>query len=76
MPQSHAEDEAASGGRKAHGFGVLAITLHDTVFDRAEVFADAAANVRCDASHRSNETTDQHGSSNSFDSAVSAAASS
>src|SRR2546425_1783285 len=24
------------------GFGVLAITLHDTVFDRAEVFADAA----------------------------------
>lgn len=25
------------------GFGVLAITLHDTVFDRQEVFADAAA---------------------------------
>ena len=25
------------------GFGVLAITLHDTVFDRAEVFADAKA---------------------------------
>ena len=25
------------------GFGVLAITLHDTVFNRAEVFADAAA---------------------------------
>jgi predicted metal-dependent phosphoesterase TrpH len=25
------------------GFGVLAITLHDHVFDRAEVFADAAA---------------------------------
>lgn len=25
------------------GFGVLAITLHDTVFDRKEVFADAAA---------------------------------
>jgi predicted metal-dependent phosphoesterase TrpH len=25
------------------GFGVLAITLHDKVFDRAEVFADAAA---------------------------------
>src|SRR6478735_8125283 len=25
------------------GFGALAITLHDTVFDRAEVFADAAA---------------------------------
>src|SRR3989440_4510639 len=25
------------------GFHVLAITLHDTVFDRAEVFADAAA---------------------------------
>jgi predicted metal-dependent phosphoesterase TrpH len=25
------------------GFGVLAITLHDAVFDRAEVFADAAA---------------------------------
>jgi len=24
------------------GFGALAITLHDTVFDRAEVFADAA----------------------------------
>src|ERR1700752_1353616 len=24
------------------GFGVLAITLHDAVFDRAEVFADAA----------------------------------
>jgi predicted metal-dependent phosphoesterase TrpH len=28
---------------KKLGFGVLAITLHDTVFDRAEVFADAAA---------------------------------
>jgi predicted metal-dependent phosphoesterase TrpH len=27
---------------KRLGFGVLAITLHDTVFDRAEVFADAA----------------------------------
>src|SRR5438270_13852601 len=26
----------------ALGFGVLAITLHDAVFDRAEVFADAA----------------------------------
>ena len=26
---------------KALGFGVLAITLHDAVFDRAEVFADA-----------------------------------
>jgi hypothetical protein len=25
------------------GFHVLTITLHDTVFDRAEVFADAAA---------------------------------
>src|SRR6266436_7804104 len=25
------------------GFGVLAITLHDAVFDRKEVFADAAA---------------------------------
>ena len=25
------------------GFGVLAITLHDAVFDRAEVFADAAS---------------------------------
>src|ERR1700737_4734467 len=25
------------------GFGVLAITLHDTVFDRQEGFADAAA---------------------------------
>src|ERR1700739_4223694 len=25
------------------GFGVLAITLHDAVFDRAEGFADAAA---------------------------------
>src|SRR6266516_1859869 len=25
------------------GFGVLAITLHDAVFDRSEVFADAAA---------------------------------
>src|SRR2546421_6173935 len=24
------------------GFGVLAITLHDAVFDRSEVFADAA----------------------------------
>ncbi len=24
------------------GFGALAITLHDKVFDRAEVFADAA----------------------------------
>jgi predicted metal-dependent phosphoesterase TrpH len=28
---------------KGLGFGVLAITLHDAVFDRAEVFADAAA---------------------------------
>jgi predicted metal-dependent phosphoesterase TrpH len=28
---------------QALGFGVLAITLHDTVFDRQEVFADAAA---------------------------------
>jgi predicted metal-dependent phosphoesterase TrpH len=28
---------------KKLGFGVLAITLHDAVFDRAEVFADAAA---------------------------------
>jgi predicted metal-dependent phosphoesterase TrpH len=28
---------------KALGFGVLAITLHDAVFDRPEVFADAAA---------------------------------
>ncbi len=28
---------------KALGFGVLAITLHGSVFDRAEVFADAAA---------------------------------
>src|ERR1700737_3823417 len=30
---------------RAHslGFGVLAITLHDAVFDRQEVFADAAA---------------------------------
>jgi predicted metal-dependent phosphoesterase TrpH len=28
---------------KLLGFGVLAITLHDAVFDRAEVFADAAA---------------------------------
>ena len=27
---------------KALGFGVLAITLHDAVFDRREVFADAA----------------------------------
>ncbi|HLW35255.1 MAG TPA: PHP-associated domain-containing protein [Chthoniobacterales bacterium] len=27
---------------KQLGFGVLAITLHDAVFDRAEVFADAA----------------------------------
>jgi predicted metal-dependent phosphoesterase TrpH len=26
---------------RARGFGVLAITLHDTVFDRAEVFEDA-----------------------------------
>src|ERR1700757_4731178 len=26
---------------KQLGFGVLAITLHDAVFDRAEVFADA-----------------------------------
>src|ERR1700716_3942654 len=25
------------------GFGVLAITLHDAVFDRPEVFADAAS---------------------------------
>src|SRR6266436_3899449 len=28
---------------KQLGFGVLAITLHDAVFDRAEVFKDAAA---------------------------------
>src|SRR5437764_13449769 len=28
---------------KELGFGVLAITLHDAVFDRKEVFADAAA---------------------------------
>jgi predicted metal-dependent phosphoesterase TrpH len=28
---------------KALGFGALAITLHDAVFDRPEVFADAAA---------------------------------
>ena len=28
---------------KALGFGALAITLHDAVFDRAEVFADAAS---------------------------------
>jgi predicted metal-dependent phosphoesterase TrpH len=28
---------------RALGFGVLAITLHDVVFDRPEVFADAAA---------------------------------
>ncbi len=28
---------------RALGFGVLAITLHDKVFDRPEVFADAAA---------------------------------
>src|SRR5438477_4305333 len=28
---------------RALGFGVLAITLHDAVFDRREVFADAAA---------------------------------
>jgi len=28
---------------KALGFAVLAITLHDAVFDRAEVFADAAS---------------------------------
>jgi len=28
---------------RALGFGALAITLHDTVFDRPEVFADAAA---------------------------------
>src|ERR1700737_4050099 len=28
---------------KSLGFGVLAITLHDAVFDRPEVFADAAA---------------------------------
>src|SRR5207244_9541628 len=28
---------------KELGFGVLAITLHDAVFDRAEVFANAAA---------------------------------
>jgi predicted metal-dependent phosphoesterase TrpH len=28
---------------RALGFGVLAITLHDAVFDRQEVFADAAA---------------------------------
>src|SRR6186997_246758 len=28
---------------RALGFGVLAITLHDAVFDREEVFADAAA---------------------------------
>src|SRR3982751_1863258 len=28
---------------KQLGFGALAITLHDAVFDRAEVFADAGA---------------------------------
>src|SRR5213075_2200718 len=28
---------------RALGFGVLAITLHDAVFNRKEVFADAAA---------------------------------
>jgi predicted metal-dependent phosphoesterase TrpH len=28
---------------RAHGFRVLAITLHDAVFDRKEVFVDAAA---------------------------------
>jgi predicted metal-dependent phosphoesterase TrpH len=28
---------------RALGFGVLAITLHDSVFDRAEVFSDAAS---------------------------------
>src|SRR5438445_13894667 len=28
---------------QALGFGVLAITLHDAVFDRQEVFADAEA---------------------------------
>ena len=28
---------------RALGFGVLAITLHDAVFDRQEVFAEAAA---------------------------------
>src|SRR6266480_5948778 len=28
---------------RALGFGVLAITLHDAVFDRKEVFVDAAA---------------------------------
>src|SRR3978361_1898929 len=28
---------------KALGFRVLAITLHDSVFDRAEVFADAGS---------------------------------
>src|SRR3979411_1789784 len=28
---------------RALGFRVLAITLHDAVFDRAEVFADAAS---------------------------------
>src|SRR5437764_15124716 len=28
---------------QALGFGVLAITLHDAVFERQEVFADAAA---------------------------------
>jgi predicted metal-dependent phosphoesterase TrpH len=28
---------------RALGFGALAITLHDKVFDRAEIFADAAA---------------------------------
>jgi len=32
-----------SNGARALGFRVLAITLHDAVFDRQEVFADAAA---------------------------------
>jgi hypothetical protein len=42
---------------RAHllGFGVLAITLHDAVFDRQKVFADAAAMVRLRALVRTSQ---------------------
>jgi hypothetical protein len=44
-PKDHLDYTAHQLLEKARdrGFGVLAITLHDKVFDRAEVFADAAA---------------------------------
>lgn len=43
-PKDHLDYTAHQLLERAHalGFGALAITLHDTVFDRREVFADAA----------------------------------